>query len=487
MKYDVAIIGAGITGSSIAFELSKYDLKVVLLERENDVAMKTTKANSAIIHAGYDPKEGTKMARLNVLGSSLIHDYAEKLNFHYKQIGSLVVGRNEKDHAIIDKLFERGNKNGVPNLKVLKTRKEIEDLGETNLHEDIDYALYAPSAAIVSPWEMCLSFAENAVKNGVTLKLNCKVNDITKVGDSFEIETSLGKIESDYVINAAGTHADDIYKLVLKEKADKSFTIVPSRGEYYLLDKDEANLVHHVIFQTPTEMGKGVLVSQTVHGNLIVGPDADINNATKDCVHNTSKSMAYVRSTSVLSVPSISFGSNIRNFAGIRATLKEYDDFLIEESDEVKGFINFAGIKSPGLSCGPALGLEAIEILKNIGVQLNKKKDYEYVRRPTFFKDLSDDEKLEMIKKDSRYGQVICRCETVTEGEIIHAMHEIIPARTLDGIKRRVNSGMGRCQGGFCGPKIFELLMEELHLSYDQIYQDREGSQVVVCRTKGEN
>lgn len=484
MKYDVVIIGAGITGSAIAFELSKYDLKVALIEKENDVSMKTTKANSAIIHAGYDPKPGTVMARLNVEGSKLTREYAREFNFHYKPIGSLVIGRKGKDDKLIDELYQRGVKNGVPDMKVLKSRKEIEDLGETDLAPDIDYALYAPSASIVSPWQECLAFAENAVKNGVELHLLTSVKDITKTEDGFHIVTTKGDFDTKYVINAAGTHADDIYKLVLKDQADKSFTILPARGEYYLLDKDQGNLVHHVIFQTPSELGKGVLVSQTVHGNLIVGPDADYEHSAKDDVGNTSASLAYVRKMAVLSVPSINFGSNIRNFAGVRATIKGYDDFLIEESKLVPGFINFAGIKSPGLSCGPALGVEAIRILKGMGVKLNKKDHYDVVRLPSFFKELPEEEKEKIIAKDPRYARVICRCETITEGEIIHAMHEVIPGKTIDAIKRRTNAGMGRCQGGFCGPKIFDLLQHELGLKWNEVYQDREGSQVVVAKTK---
>lgn len=488
MKYDIAIIGAGITGCSIAFELSKYDIKAVILEKENDVSEKTTKANSAIIHAGYDPKPGTKMARLNVRGSILAKEYAKKMNFPYQQIGSLVVGSSLADHKLIDELYERGVKNGVPDMKVLKSRQEILALGETNLAPEIDYALYAPSAAIVYPWQMCLSYAENAVKNGVEIKLDTAVIDITKKEDEFLIKTNKGDVKAQYVINCAGTHADEIYNLVLKgKKASDSFEITPARGEYYLLDKNQGNLVHHVMFQTPTEKGKGVLVSPTTNGNLIVGPDAAFGDSTKDYVGNTQKSMDFVRKMSVRTAPNIAFGQNIRNFAGVRATIAGREDFLIEESKEVRGFINFGGIKSPGLSCGPAFGEEAVSMLKESGLVLEKKKTpYQWVRRPDFFKDLSDDEKVAKIKENPLYGQVICRCETITEAEIINAMHEIIPAHTIDGVKRRVNAGMGRCQGGFCGPKVFDLLQSELGLKWNEVYQDREGSQVVVSRTKGE-
>ena len=483
MRFDVVIIGSGITGSAIAMELSKYDLKVAMLEKENDVAMKTTKANSGIAHAGYDPKPGTKMARLNVLGSKMINELAPILNFHYKQIGSLVIGSTDADHKVINDLYDRGIKNGVPGLKLLKTEREVHKL-EPNLAPEIDYALYAPSAGIVSPWEMCLAFANTAVYNGVKFIGDCQVLDITKREEDFLLKTSQGEIEASYVINCAGTHADDIYKLVLKDKASESFDITVCKGEYYLLDEDQGTLVNRVIFQTPTNLGKGVLVSPTVHGNLIVGPDANFNVEGKDDVSNTASAMAYVRTCSVRSVPKVSFGANIRNFAGERATIKGYDDFLIEESKLVPHFINFAGIKSPGLSSAPAFGIEAKEILEQAGLKLVKKEKFEYYRLPTFFANMSMAEKEEAIKKDKRFGQVICRCETVTEGEIINAMHQPIPAKTIDAVKRRTNAGMGRCQGGFCGPKVFALLMEEFGLKYNEVYQDKTGSTICIEETK---
>lgn len=479
MKFDVTIIGAGIVGSSIALELSKYDLNVLVLEKENDVAIGTTKANSAIIHAGYDPLPGTKMARMNVLGSKLVKEYAEEMNFHYKNIGSLVIGNSKTDKALIDTLYERGVQNGVENMKVLKSREEIEALGEKNLAPDIDYALYAPTAAICSPWEMCLAFIENAVTNGVTLKLNAGVTAMEKKGDTFYLTTPQGVFESKYVINCAGVDADDVASMMEKNPLH----IEAVKGEYYLLDKDQGTLVNHVIFQTPTKAGKGVLVSPTVHGNLIVGPNASQNDE-KFSTKNTAAGLAYVKEKAVRSVPTINFFDNVRNFAGNRATIPGYDDFYIAESKEVEGLIHFAGIKSPGLSSGPAFGKEAVKILADKGLEMKEKKDWKVYRLPTFFKELSEEDKEALIKKDNRYGRVICRCETVTEGEIVAAIHSPVPATTIDGVKRRTNAGMGRCQGGFCGPKVFDILMRELHLPYDKVYQDREGSQVVVSKTK---
>lgn len=483
MKYDIIIIGAGITGSSIALELSKYNLRVLVLEKENDVSMKTTKANSAIIHAGYDPKENTLMARLNVLGSKMVKDLASKLNFHYKQIGSLVIGKKETDKELIDTLYQRGKNNGVEGLELLTSREEIEAIGETSLSSDIDYALLAKSAAIVSPWEMCLAFIENAMYNGVEVKLNSEVTKISKENDVFSVETKSGIYQANYVINAAGCEADDVNYLATN---NYDFKIKAVKGEYYLLDKGQGSLVNHVIFQVPSKLGKGVLVSPTVHGNLIVGPDAS-DNDNKEKVNVTSSGLAYVRDKAKITTDKINFGENIRNFAGNRASIVNYDDFLIKESDKVKGFINFAGIKSPGLSSAAAFGLEAKDILEKDGVQFTLKDNYQYHKLDTFFKELPLEEKEKKIKENPLYGKVICRCETITEGEIVSAIHQILPATSIDAVKRRCNAGMGRCQGGFCGPKVYEILKRELNLKFDEVYQDRDGSKVVVSETKKGN
>lgn len=485
MLYDVAIIGAGITGTSLAFELSKYKLNVILIDKENDVAMKTTKANSGIVHAGYDPKPGTKMARLNVEGCQLIHDLHPLLNFHYSQIGSLVIGSTEEDHKKIDELYQRGNLNGVPGLKLLKTKEEVHQM-EPKLNDEIDYALYAPSCGVVSPWELALSLAETAVINGTRFLSNSPVLAIDKIDEGYLVKTATEDVKARYVVNAAGVHADDIYRLALKDKKDESFTITPCKGEYYLLDKEEGKMVSHVIFQTPSALGKGVLVSPTVHGNLIVGPDANYDMPTKDYTGNTQKGLDYVREMAKRTAQNINYRNNIRNFAGVRATIEGREDFLIEESPVLSNFINFAGIKSPGLTSGPAFGKELVRMLLDKGEKLVEKEDFKYYRLPGYFSALSNEEKVEWIKKDRRYGQVICRCETVTEGEIVQAIHSPIPAKTIDGVKRRTNAGMGRCQGGFCGPKVFEILKRELNLSYHEVYQDVTGSQVVVEETKGE-
>ena len=480
MKYDVLIIGAGIVGSSIAFELSKYDLKVAVVEKENDVSLGTTKANSGIVHAGYDPRPGTIMARLNVLGNKMYEELAPKLNVHYKKIGSLVIGRNDKDKALIEELYRRGIENGVPELSIID-KDEIKKI-EPNLNEDITVALLAKSAAVVSPWEMCLALMENAVRNGVELHLNSEVKDIKKENDCFIIKTDKNTFESQYVINAAGLYSDKINSLVTGRD---DFSIVPIKGEYYLLDKGQGKTVNHVIFQTPNELGKGVLVSQTVHGNLIVGPNASFDLKSKDDVSVTQEALDYIRKASALSCSNINFRDNIRNFSGVRATISKFDDFIIGESDSVKGFINFAGIKSPGLTCGPAFGIEAKEILERSGLVFTKKDDFILVPLPKFFNEMSKEEIDMKIKENPLYGRIICRCETVSEGQIVDALHRPIVVPSIDAIKRRTNAGMGRCQGGFCGPKVLEIIKRELNLEPTEIMQDKEGSNIVLNYTKG--
>lgn len=480
MKYDILIIGAGIVGSSIAFELSKYDLKVAVVEKENDVSLGTTKANSGIVHAGYDPRPGTIMARLNVLGNKMYEELAPKLNVHYKKIGSLVIGRNDKDKALIEELYRRGIENGVPELSIID-KDEIKKI-EPNLNEDITVALLAKSAAVVSPWEMCLALMENAVRNGVKLHLNNEVKEIKKENDCFIIKTDKNTFESQYVINAAGLYSDKINSLVTGRD---DFSIVPIKGEYYLLDKGQGKSVNHVIFQTPNELGKGVLVSQTVHGNLIVGPNASFDLKSKDDVSVTQEALDYIRKASALSCSNINFRDNIRNFSGVRATISKFDDFIIGESDSVKGFINFAGIKSPGLTCGPAFGIEAKEILERSGLVFTKKDDFILVPLPKFFNEMSKEEIDMKIKENPLYGRIICRCETVSEGQIVDALHRPIVVPSIDAIKRRTNAGMGRCQGGFCGPKVLEIIKRELNLEPTEIMQDKEGSNIVLNYTKG--
>lgn len=478
--FDCVIVGCGITGASIAYELSKYKMNICILEANNDIADETTKANSGIVHAGYDPKPNTLMAKLNVIGSKMYPEIVNKLNVHYSRIGSLVIGKKEDEGKILD-LYHRGLQNGVEGLQILN-QEELFKL-EPNLNTDIELALYAPTAAIVSPWEMTLAMTRNALFNGAKLYLSQKVIDITKEDDHFIVKTNKETFLTKYVINAAGVYADKIYQMVLKDK-NSGFKIIPVKGDYYLLDKSEGKLVNHVIFQTPNENGKGVLVSKTVHGNLIVGPDAiEANNKEDYAV--SSDSLAFVKEKAMITTTKINFRNNIRNFSGLRAKVENFDDFIIGNSI-VSGFINFAGIKSPGLSAAPAFGPCAKDIIESLGFRFERKDDYKYVPLNKFFKDYNTDEINQKIKENPLYGRIICRCESVTEGEIVDAIHDIVPALSVDAVKRRCNAGMGRCQGGFCQPKVLEIIARELKISPLDVLQDKDGSNIVLEYTKGD-
>ena len=470
--YDVIIIGCGIMGASCAYYLSRYNLRVAVLEQHNDVCCETTRANSAIIHAGYDPKPGTRCAEYNVHGSELAKEICEKLDVAYKQIGSLVVAFSESELRTLDELYERGIQNNVPDMLIVD-QKELRVM-EPHISDEALGALYAPSAAIVNPWEYGIAMAETAVRNGVEVFLNTKVTDIQK-GDTWKIETNNGEYEATYVVNAAGVYSDDIHNIV----AEPTFKITPSAGEYYLLDKVEGTRVNHVIFQCPNELGKGVLVAPTVHGNLIVGPNAVASD--KDDTSTKTASLDFVRERALKSVPSINFRENIRNFTGVRAN-SDADDFIIDFAAE--NFLDLGGIKSPGLSAAPAIAEAVIVKLADKGMPLNEKVNFIDTREHIRFKDLTQDEKNNLISKNAAYGRVICRCETITEGEIIEAIKSPIPPVSLDGVKRRAGTGMGRCQGGFCGPKILEIMAYNKEVEPEAILQDDTGSYILTGETK---
>lgn len=404
--YDVAIIGAGVIGSSIFRELTKYNLKVIVLEKEKDVSMGTSKANSAIVHAGYDPKEGTLMAKYNVAGNEMFEDLCKELSVPFRRNGSLILAFDEEDMKTVKGLYENGTKVGVKGLRILGKDEVLEM--EPNLSEEIKGALYAPTGGIVGPFEYTIALAENAVQNGGELKLKKEVVSIEK-NDTFRIVTQDGEVvEAKYVINAAGLYADKIHNLICKE----SFKIIPRSGEYFIMDKSQGNVVRHTIFQCPSKLGKGVLVTPTVHGNLLVGPDArDIED--KEDLGTIGEGLDAIRETSMRTTKKINFRESIRNFAGLRAN-PDTEDFIVEENDEVKGFIDVAGMKSPGLSSAPAIALGVVDILEKAGCKLEKKENFMAKREQIHFMQLSAQEKAELIKKNPQYGRMVCRCESIT-------------------------------------------------------------------------
>lgn len=470
-KYDVIIIGAGIAGACIARELSKTNAKVCLIEKENDVACGSSKANSGIVHAGYDPMPDTLMAKLNVRGTSLYGELYQKLNFEYKNCGSLVVAFDEAGLSTLQKLYDRGIQNGVPHMKILN-REELEAV-EPKIGPEAKGALYALTAGIVNPYQATWAFAESAVINGVEFLRGTKVHEITQKEDgSFEVNAGNQILSATFVVNAAGAHADEISRMV----GGRNYKIKQRRGEYMLFDNEIGNYAQHVIFQTPTALGKGILVTQTVDGNLLVGPSAtDQEGDQLDYTGTTRESQEEVYQKASLSIPDIPKAYLINSFAGIRAIAMEengtpVNDFIIEEDSKVKGFVQVAGICSPGLSAAPAIAEYVVLLLNKAGLKATFNSDGSVQARKEFiherkgikcFKQASLEEKHQLIKENPLYGKVICRCETITEGEIVAAIKSPLGARDLDGVKKRTRAGMGRCQGGFCLPRVTEIIARE--------------------------
>ena len=473
--FDAVVIGAGVVGGMIARTLTQYNLKVCIVEKENDVAMGATKANSAIVHAGFDAKEGSLKAKLNVLGSQMMAQVAEELGVKYRNNGSLVIGFNDEDKATIEDLLHRGIENGVKDLKVL-TKDEIKKI-EPNISDNVTVALHAPTGAIICPYELTVAAIGNAMDNGAELKCNFAVESIKEIDGGYEVASATETVKAKYVINAAGVYADAIAAMV----GDTSFSITPRRGEYILLDRECGDIVSHTIFRTPSKMGKGILVSPTVDGNLLTGPTSE-NITDKDDKSTTSDGYAKIMQQARENLTDVPFNKTITSFCGLRA-VGSTGDFIINSPKA--GFVNVAGIESPGLSSAPAIALMVKDILAEQGVAFEEKSDY-VATRPAMhhFKEASIEEKNEIIKKDKSYGRVICRCETVTEGEILAAIRTNPKPSDLDGVKRRTRAQMGRCQGGFCTPYIMKLLSEELNIPYEEITKSGGESTLITGKTK---
>ena len=473
--YDCVIIGAGISGASLAFELSKYQGSVLLLEKNNDVADETTKANSAIIHAGYDPENGTYMAKYNVEGNKLIPKICEDLDVHCKKIGSLVVAFEKEELATLHAIYERGLQNGVEGMRIVD-QEELQEM-EPNINPNAIAALYAPTACIVNPWELAIAYSELAIQNGVDLHLEEAVTAIQKQADYFLVTTEKGVYEAKTVVNAAGVACEKITSMVMEPE----YHIQPNKGEYYLLDKTQGGLVHHVIFQCPTAKGKGILVAPTVHGNLIVGPTSE--NCGETNTATTLEGLSFVKEKALKSVPNINFRENIRTFCGIRARSSDYHDFVIGES-KVSGFYQIAGMKSPGLSSSSAIAIDMVKAIQTKGLFTESNPNAKVTRKLVRFQEMSHAERAQWIEKHPQYGRIICRCETISEGEIIDALHRSPTVASLDAIKRRCTTGMGRCQGGFCGPRVQEIIARELNISQEDVLKDKKGSLVLLGQTK---
>lgn len=474
--YDVAIIGAGVVGSAAARYLSRYALRCCVLERAEDVCCGTSKANSAIVHAGFDAVPGSNKAKFNVKGNEMMEELCCQLEVPFRRNGSMVLCFDEADVPRLHALCEQGKKNGVPGVRVI-TGDEARAM-EPALSEGAVAALLAPSGGIVCPFTLTYALAENAAANGVEFRFNTAVEHITRGASGFVLHTSQGEVEAKLVINAAGVMSDLLHNEVCKRKV----SITPRRGQYCLFDKCDGQLVSHTIFQLPGQMGKGVLVTPTVHGNLLVGPTAE-DVQDRRGTNTTAEGLDTLLAVAGRSVPNLPVRDIITSFAGLRAHISEgARDFLIGETAE--GWFDLCGVESPGLSAAPALGLEAAQwAAGQLGAA--QRADFVAERRGIVdLRELSLEERQAMIEQDAAYGNIICRCEQISEGEILDAIHRVPGARSLDGVKRRTRAGMGRCQGGFCAPRVMELLSRELGVPQTELTKSGGASKLLVGKTK---
>ncbi len=474
--YDMIIIGAGVCGAAIARELSRYDIRIAVLERERDLCEGTSKANSAIVHGGFDATPGSLKARLNLQGNLMMAEMAKTLDFSFKQNGSLVVCQSREELPKLEELMERGLINGVKGMQILR-RQEALAL-EPNLSDTVYAALHVPSAGIVCPFGMNIAYGENAAVNGVEFVFDAEVTDIQKQDTGYRIQSTAGVFSTKMIINAAGVYADRLHNMV----SEKKLHITARKGEYCLCDQSVGDLVSHTIFQLPNAMGKGVLVTPTVHGNLLIGPTAE-DVGDKEAVNTTAGGLQNLLNTAELSVKEIPRRQIITSFAGLRAH-EEGDDFIIEETADAPGFIDVAGIESPGLSSAPAIGLYVRDLVVE-KLRPAKKQNFVETRKGVIsFAAQSIEEQQRLIKENPAYGQIVCRCERITEGEILDAIHRPLGAKTLDGVKRRTRAGMGRCQAGFCTPRTMELLARELGLPLGEVCKNSAASTLIVGTNK---
>ena len=472
---DCIIIGAGVVGCAVARELARYSSSVLVLERFNDVSCGASKANSGIVHAGFDAHPGTRKAFYNVRGAKMYPLLAKELDFPYRRNGAFVLNFSEEGNEKLKELYDQGVKNGVEG-NVILTGDEVRKM-EPYVSDKVVSALYVPASGIVSPYEATIAFAENAFDNGVKFEFNQTVKDVVKSADgTFTVRTDKGEFCAKTVVNCAGVHSDEINNYVSKTKEK----IVARKGEYVLLDKAYGYLAGATLFQLPTAMGKGVLVSPTTHGNIIVGPTAD-DIDDKDYVDTTYAGLSKAFSQAALSVPSLPRRGIITQFSGNRAH-NVTGDFVLGEREDCKGFFNALGVESPGLTSAPAIGQDLAKLVAD-RLGLKERKDFNGTRKGIkHFATMSDEERVEAIKQNPLYGKVVCRCEVVTEAEIIDAVTRSLGARDMDGIKRRTRAGMGRCQSGFCTPKVMEIVAKYTGVDMTQVTKKGAGSELLTGR-----
>lgn len=466
---DIIVIGAGVVGCSIARELSKYNLDVLVVEKNSDVSEGISKGNSGIVHAGYNEKIGTLKAKLNIEGNKMFHDLSRDLQFPFKRNGAFILAFSNDDMKTLESLKENGEKLGVEGLEIL-TREEALNI-EPNLNKEIVGVLNVKTSGIVSPYEMTIALAENAAENGVEFKLNSKVTNIEKTSEGYKVTLNNKEVvNGKLIINASGLEGAFLNNLVSMTKRE----INPVKGEYCLFDKVAGAMITKTLFQVPSDLSKGVLVTPTAEGNLLVGPNAEEGKELK----TSREGIDEILDKSKKSVEELPIARILNTFSGIRPKTKG-GDFIIEEAEDAKNFINVIGIDSPGLTAAPAIGVYVVNIIKE-KLDLVEKKNFKKTREKIArFAELSLEEKNTLIKEKPAYGHMVCKCEFVTEGEIIEAIHRPIPALTVDAIKRRTRASMGGCQGVGCTLPISKILSRELGIDISDINKNSEGSPVI--------
>lgn len=476
---DIVIIGAGVTGCCIARELSRYQARICVIEKGDDVASGTSKANSGVIHSGFDAKPGTLMAKLNVEGNKLMWERAKELDFPVKKNGALVVCTNPDERGKLDVLLEQAHKNGVPGVRILE-RDEVLKM-EPNLTDKTVAALYAPTGGVICPFNLAIAMGENANVNGVDFKFETEAQNILPIDGGYCVDTNNGPIEARAVINAAGVYADKFHNMV----SEKKIHITARKGEYLIFDKALGDIFTASIFPLPGAMGKGILTAPTIHGNLYVGPTAnDVDD--KEGVNTTApilEELVEKAETNHLCKIKLPLNKIITSFSGLRPH-EDHHEFIVEEVADAPYFFDAAGIESPGLTSSPAIGVMLAGIVSK-RMALKEKINFIATRKGfTHFDALSPEEKKAKIAEDPAFGQIICRCEMVTEGELLEAIHRPLGARSMDMIKRRTRAGTGRCQAGFCTPKTIEILAREWDIPMTEVTKKGGESQMLVGKNK---
>lgn len=475
--YDFVVIGSGIVGSFAAWELSKYQLKVALLEKESDLANGQTIANSGIIHSGHDPKEDTLKARLCVRGNELYRKYQEELSIPLRKTGAFVVAHDEDDLETLNSLKKRAHYNGVKEAFILSKEEALQE--EPNLRDDLVGVLSLPTTMVTFPWEVCFNLLENASANGLEVFLNNEVINIKKVDNYYLIKTNETEFKTKGIINAAGVFSDEVAKMI---ETDLPFHIIPKRGEYFVLDHSVDGYLKRVLYPLPSKKSKGVLLTPQTHGNILVGPNAEVISDKTD-VSTTQEGLKFVKNEAMKQAKNIPFDANIRTFAGVRAS-SNYEDFYLKESLSNPKVYHLGGVDSPGLTAAPAIAEYLIKMIAGKYPLIKKTNYQKFIKKSKPFKELTTKEKSELINRKPLHGNIICKCEMVTEQEIIASINSPVGSDTIKGIKKRTRAGAGVCQGGYCESLVLKIIAREKHKKMTEINYYEKGTPILKKETK---